>query len=80
MHFKSVVYTLEAKYLCTDVHNFYLNKIMEDPEYMRIKVKLVPVEIMDQYWLWDKVHDSHVYMKIVKGMYGLPQSGILAYK
>ena len=26
----SVVSTPEAKYLCTDVHNFYLNTIMED--------------------------------------------------
>ena len=47
---------------------------------MRIKVKLVLVKIMDQYELWDKVHDGHVYMTIVKFMYGLPQAGILAYK
>ena len=47
-----VVSTPEAKYLCTDVHNFYLNTIMEDPEYMRIKVELVPVEIIYQYELW----------------------------
>ena len=53
---------------------------MEDPDYMRIKVELAPVEIMDQYELWDKVHDGHVYMKIVKCMYGLPQAGIMAYK
>ena len=71
---------LEAKYMCTDVHNFYLNTIMEDPEYMRIKVELVPVEIIYQYELWYKVHGGHVYMKIVKGVYGLPQTGILAYK
>ena len=47
---------------------------------MRIKVELVPVKIMDQYYLWGKVHNGHVYMKIVKGMYSLPQAGILAYK
>ena len=35
---------------------------------------------MDQYELWDKVQDGHVYMKIVKVMHGLPQAGILAYK
>ena len=53
---------------------------MEDPEYMRIKVEFVPLEIMDQYELWNKVHAGHVYMEIVKGMYRLPQEGILAYK
>ena len=53
---------------------------MEDPDYMRIKVKLVPVKIMYQYELWDKLNSGHVYMKIIKGMYGLLQAGILAYK
>ena len=38
-----VVSTPEAKDLCTYVHNFYLNTIMEYPEYMGIKVELVPV-------------------------------------
>ena len=80
MHLNNVVSTPEAKYLSKYVHNFYLNAIIEDQEYMRIRVKLVPLRIMDQYELWDKVHDSHVYMKILKGMYGLPQAGILAYK
>ena len=51
IHLNSVMSTPEAKCLCTDVHYFYLNTIMEDPEYMRIKVELVPFEIMDQYEL-----------------------------
>ena len=38
MHLNSVVSKPQSKYLCTDVHNFYLNTIMEDPEYMSIKV------------------------------------------
>ena len=58
MYLNSVVSTPEAKYMCKDVHNFYLNAIIEDQEYMRIRVKLVPLRIMDQYELWDKVHDS----------------------
>ena len=51
IYLNSVVSTSEAKYLCTYVHNFYLNKIMGDPEYTRIKVELVPVKIMDRYEL-----------------------------
>ena len=35
---------------------------------------------MYQYKPWDKVHNVHVYRNIVKVMYGLPESGILAYK
>ena len=80
MHINSVVSTPEAKYLCTDVHNSYLNAVTEDPKYTRIIIKLFPVEIMDQYGLWDKVNDGHIYMKISKGMYNLPQAGILSNK
>jgi hypothetical protein len=35
---------------------------------------------MDQYNLAPLVHDSHVLYEIWKGMYGLPQAGLIAYK
>ena len=51
---------------------------MERPEYMRMPVKLIPDEIMQAYDLLSLVTDGWVYIKIVKGMYGLPQAGKLA--
>jgi hypothetical protein len=62
-----------------DVKNFYLNTPMVRYEYVRIKIDDIPDEIIVQYKLRDKVTaDGHVYIEIQKGMYGLPQAGILA--
>jgi hypothetical protein len=47
-------------------------------EYMKIPVELIPPEIMIAYNLYDKVHNGYVYIEIQKGMYGLPQAGLLA--
>ena len=35
---------------------------------------------MDKYDLHKKVKNGYVYCEIVRGMYGLPQAGILANK
>lgn len=46
--------------------------------YVCIKIDDIPDEIIVNY-LKDKVsNDGHIYMEIWKGMYGLPQAGILA--
>ena len=54
---------------------------MKNPEYMKIKLKYFPPDIISMYNLHDKVHsDGYVYIKIKKGMYGLKQAAILAYE
>ena len=35
----------------------------------------IPEEIFDKYQLHEKAKDGWVYFKVVRGMYGLPQSG-----
>ena len=64
--------------MCADARNFYLETPMERREYMRIRVELVPTAFMDKYNLHDKVKNGYIYMEIRRGMYGLPQAGILA--
>ena len=76
----SVISKPTAKFMTADVKNFYLNTPLERPEYMRIPVKLIPQEIIDDYNLMPKVTDGFVYVEINKGMYGLPQAGLLANK
>ena len=51
---------------------------MDRYEYMFLPLSLIPQEIIDQYNLKSKVHNDKVYLEIRKGMYGLPQAGILA--
>ena len=46
---------------------------------MRIHIKLIPSDIIAHYNLNDLVdQDGWIYMEIIRGMYGLPQAGILA--
>jgi hypothetical protein len=64
-----------------DIKNFYLNMPMSRYEYVHIKIDNVPKEIRKQYNLREKVDSKgHVYIKVRKGMYGLPQDRILAQK
>ena len=52
---------------------------MKRKEYMRIKLTDIPEEIIDQYNLRQMATpDGWVYVAISRGMYGLPQSGIIA--
>ena len=76
----SVVSTPGAKYACADIGNMYLETPMERREYMRMPINLIPQEIIDAYDLLPKVKNGYVYMEIMRGMYGLPQAGILANK
>jgi hypothetical protein len=46
---------------------------------MRIPLASIPQSIIYQYALRDKAHKGLVLVEISKGMYGLPQSGILAF-
>jgi hypothetical protein len=45
---------------------------------MVVLMASLPQEVIDEYSLNDLAVDGKVYIKIQKGMYGLPQAGILA--
>ena len=76
--FNSVISTKKAKFMSADLANFYLNTPLLRPEYVRLKLSDIPEEIIKEYNLLEKVKNGYVYIEINKGMYGLPQSGILA--
>ena len=67
-----------AKWLGLDVKNYYLGTPMANYEYMFIPLNQIPQEIIDHYNLHNIVHKGKVYVEIRRGMYGLPQAGILA--
>ena len=74
----STISTRGARYMTADAGNFYLATPMERKEYLRIPITHIPQEFMDMYKLHEKVKNGYVYCEIVRGMYGLPQAGILA--
>ena len=79
IHFNSVISTHDAQFMTVDVKNFYLNTPMIRYEYVKIKIENIPDEIVVEYNLHEKVTgDGYIYIEIQKGMYGLPQAGILA--
>ena len=79
MLFNSVVSTKGAKFMTLDISNFYLMTPLKRPEYIRMKITDIPEEIIREYKLRDKASpDGSIYIVATKGMYGLPQAGLLA--
>jgi hypothetical protein len=75
----SVISTKGAKFMTLDIANFYLMTPLKRKEYVRMRMSDFPPDVVDHYKLKDKVTpDGFVYVAIKRGMYGLPQSGILA--
>ena len=74
----SVLSKRGAKAVCYDIKNFYLDTPMDEPEYVRIKLKDVPKEFLEEYNLKEYEHNGWIYFEIVKASYGLPQSGKLS--
>jgi hypothetical protein len=76
----SVISTKDAHFAGADIKNMYLETSLDQFEYMKMPIALIPADIIAHYNLNEKVLDGYVYMDIRKGMYGLPQAGILANK
>ena len=51
MLWNSVLSTPGARYMTLDISNFYLGTPMASPKYMRLPLKLIPQEIVDEYKL-----------------------------
>lgn len=78
-HLNSVISTPNARYMTIDISNFYLNTPMSRPEYVRLKLDDIPEEVIVEYKLRQlATPDGYVYIQVNKGMYGLPQAGLLA--
>ena len=69
-----------AKFMSADLKDFFLASPMLKPEYMKMALKHIPDDIIQQYNLLKIAVNGYVYIKIVKGMYGLKQAAILAYQ
>ena len=62
-----------------DIKKIYLNTPMARKEYLRLKISDMPEDVIEHYGLRGKTTaDGFVYIAVSKGMYGLPQAGIIA--
>ena len=81
MLFNSVIYTKGAKFMTMDISNFYLMTPLKRPKYIKIKLADIPDEVIQEYNLKDVISDDgSIYIDAIRGMYGLPQAGLLANK
>eukprot|EP00804_Cyclotella_cryptica_P009053 CCRYP_003151-RA/>CCRYP_003151-RA protein AED:0.23 eAED:0.28 QI:0/0/0/1/0/0/3/0/973 len=76
----SVLSRHNAKFCTFNIINFYLGTPLDRPEYIRIRIIDIPQEFITEYELTHHVRDGWVYFQIVKVIYSLPLSGILANK
>jgi hypothetical protein len=77
--FNSTISTMGARFMTMDISNFYLMTPLDRPEYIRMKMTDIPDEIIDEYKLRGKADRNNcVYLKAIKGMYGLPHGGLIA--
>ena len=79
MLFNSVISTKGARFMTMDISNFYLNTPLPRPEFIRINLKDIPEEVIIEYNLKQKAtSNGSIYIRAKRGMYGLPQAGLLA--
>ena len=77
----SVISTPGAKFLGLDLKDFYLNMLMERPEFLKMKLDTFPEDVIQHYGLREKVDkNGNIYIHLERGMYGLPHAGITAQK
>jgi hypothetical protein len=75
----SIISTPNAKFTTMDIKDFYLNTPMAWYEYMQLRLADMPEDLIAHYKLTDiAMPDGYIYYKTQKGMYGLPQAGIIA--
>ena len=67
-----------SHWLTIDIKDYYLNTPLPRPEYLRIALKFIPPTTMSEYNLQSYVPNNAVLFEVNKGMYGLPQAGLLA--
>ncbi len=81
MLFNSVISTKGARFMTVDTSNFYLMTPLHYAEFIQIKLIDIPNEVVKKYKLREKAtKNGSIYIKAKRGMYGLPQAGLLANK
>jgi hypothetical protein len=68
----------DAEWSTADITDYYLNTPLLRPEYMRMTRRQISPTIMQEYDLEKYFHGDIIHFQINKGMYGLPQAGLLA--
>ena len=70
-----------ARFASLDIKDFFLQSTLPEKEYLRIHERYFSPYFRQLYKLQNKINkNGYVYCEKIKGMYGLKQAAILAYK
>ncbi|KAL7485762.1 hypothetical protein ACHAW6_011360 [Cyclotella cf. meneghiniana] len=74
----SIISMPHAQWMTVDIKNFYLNTPLRRYKYLKLWLKDLPEDVIDYYNMWENATvDGFVYVEVRKGMYGLPQVGLV---
>ena len=62
-----------ANMMTLDIKDFYLGTPLDEPEFMTIGLKHIPIDIQNKYGLQQLAHNGSVVMQIGSTVYGLQQ-------
>lgn len=83
LHFNSTISDAHkgARHLGLDIKNFYLGTPMEADKYQYLRVHKddIPDEVFDEYDV-PLDNNGYAYLEVRRGMYGLKEAGIIAFK
>ena len=65
-------------WMTIDIKDYYLGTPLLRPEFIRIPQRMIPPATLTKYNLKPYLHDDSILVQVAKGMYGLPQAGLLA--
>ena len=68
----NVAVSEDAFIMTADIKDFYLATPLDRPEYMRISVKHIPLNIQKRYDMEQYIVNGYVVMEINNAVYGLP--------
>jgi hypothetical protein len=81
MLFSSVISTKGAQFMTMDITNFYLMTPLHCAKFIQINLSAIPDEVIREYKLREKAtKNGSIYIRAKRGMYGIPQAGLLANK
>ena len=71
------VVSKHAHWMTLDIKDYYLGTPLLRPEYVRIPQRMIPTSTMEKHNLTPYLHHDSILFEVSKGMYGLPQAGLL---
>ena len=75
----SIISTHGARFMTIDIKDFNFNTPMDWPEFMQLKLADIPEKFIELYNIRKlATPDEYIYVRVQKGVYGLPQAGIIA--